>query len=193
MLSRKLYPHQRHHDLDTLVETHGLTLAERHRALPDARALWQFWNVLLRDHPAERIEAAIDELLAGPVLPAALDPTIIDALPDASGIYTFHGDKDECLKVGKADNLRLYARNYFRLDRATAKALDLSNRVRRISWRRTQGAIGAHLRFAAIARAVVPGAKVKSERHLWTWRILPESSPCVEILPHQEQGRLSPS
>jgi DNA polymerase III subunit epsilon len=182
MLSRKLYPDNSHHDLDTLVNAHGLSMTVRHRALPDAQVLWQFWNVLLRDHSLERIESAIGDLLAGPVLPAGLDSTIIDALPDTSGIYAFHGDDDQILKIGKAENLRLYALNYFRLDRATTKALDLAQRVRRISWRRTQGAIGARLSLSVMSKAVLPKAKAKAERSLWTWRVVPDSSPCVEIL-----------
>jgi DNA polymerase III subunit epsilon len=186
MLSRKLYPAQRNHDLDTLAGLHGLKVTVRHRALPDARLLWQFWNMVQRAHPPERVAAAVAELLAGPVLPSHLDPALIDALPAASGIYVFHGENGETLKLGRANNLRWYARDYFRLDRATVKALALSHRVRRISWRRTHGAIGARLRLSVIGRGEQPALRAHAERGLWTWRVTPDASPCVEITPLQD-------
>ncbi|MBM4035887.1 MAG: DEAD/DEAH box helicase [Planctomycetes bacterium] len=46
-LCRILYPALEHHDLDTMVETLGLTAKERHRALDDARLLVGLWGRLL--------------------------------------------------------------------------------------------------------------------------------------------------
>ena len=54
-LSRRLFPEQRHHGLDHLVERHRLDAGARHRALGDAQLLWQFWQRL---HDAERLSAA---------------------------------------------------------------------------------------------------------------------------------------
>ena len=67
MLSRKLYASLVHHDLDSVMKRHGLQTELRHRALPDACLLWQFWRVIHRDHPQESIANAISTLLAGPV------------------------------------------------------------------------------------------------------------------------------
>ena len=43
-LSRGLYPHQPRHNLDALIRRHGLVVEGRHRALPDADAVWQFFR-----------------------------------------------------------------------------------------------------------------------------------------------------
>lgn len=40
-LSPKLYSMFARHDLDSLMERHGLTAEVRHRALPDAQLIWQ--------------------------------------------------------------------------------------------------------------------------------------------------------
>src|SRR5271155_5607508 len=48
MLSRKLYPHLANHDLDSLIDCHGLLVEGRHRALPDAELVWQLWQVIHR-------------------------------------------------------------------------------------------------------------------------------------------------
>lgn len=57
-LSRRLYPQAAAHDLDSLIERHGLECEQRHRALPDARVLWQ----LLRVAAADLDRAALEEI-----------------------------------------------------------------------------------------------------------------------------------
>lgn len=41
-LSRRLFPRERRHSLDAIIERYGLPCDRRHRALDDARALWHF-------------------------------------------------------------------------------------------------------------------------------------------------------
>lgn len=43
-LSRALYPNQTRHNLDTIIATHNLLVAARHRALDDALVLHQFYQ-----------------------------------------------------------------------------------------------------------------------------------------------------
>ena len=42
-LSRRVNPGLPRHNLDMLIAHLGLNITRRHRALPDAQALWQFW------------------------------------------------------------------------------------------------------------------------------------------------------
>src|SRR5439155_1544368 len=48
-LSRRLYPEHARHNLDSLIEHHGLACPARHRALADAEALWQFLQLAERE------------------------------------------------------------------------------------------------------------------------------------------------
>ncbi len=41
-LSRRLYPEHKHHGLDQLIDRHGLRMSQRHRAMADADAIYQF-------------------------------------------------------------------------------------------------------------------------------------------------------
>ena len=66
----------------------------RHRALGDARLLWQLWQKLHDALPAEQITTAIDQLTARPSLPRHLDPDVLDTLPKSAGVYLFHGGTD---------------------------------------------------------------------------------------------------
>ena len=43
-LSRALFPEHKHHNLDSLIDRHGLTVSDRHRALGDAQLIYQFWQ-----------------------------------------------------------------------------------------------------------------------------------------------------
>jgi DNA polymerase-3 subunit epsilon len=49
-LSRRLYPTQRRHNLDTILAVHGIYVKNRHRALDDAEALFEFFQSAHKDH-----------------------------------------------------------------------------------------------------------------------------------------------
>src|SRR5256885_6866973 len=54
-LSRRLYPDSGPHHLDAVIERHALAASDRHRALGDARILWQFVQTLYRDRSADDV------------------------------------------------------------------------------------------------------------------------------------------
>lgn len=61
-LSRKLYPQQRRHNLDTIIDVHGIQVANRHRALDDARALHEFYKIASQQHGL-RVYAEINNIM----------------------------------------------------------------------------------------------------------------------------------
>jgi DNA polymerase-3 subunit epsilon len=183
MLSRKLYPYLTHHDLDSLIESHGLRAGTRHRALPDADLVWQLWQVIHRQHSEDVIRKAIKDLLAGPVLPPQLDPSLIERLPEAPGAYVFHGENNEPLVVGAAGNLKLHVLNYFRVDQATDKALEYAHRVTNITWRATRGMLGAQLHAAALDGVAFAKTARKLNAVAFTWQFSPDAVPCVDVTP----------
>jgi DNA polymerase III subunit epsilon len=191
MLSRKLYPTLPHHDLDSLMERHALESEVRHRALHDAKLVHQFWQVIHREHPPQSIATAIDALLTGPVLPAHLDPGLIDRLPETPGVYVFHGERSEMLASGTANNLRLHVRDYFRIDHASSRAIAISHRIRNITWRSTQGMLGAELQRALLSSNGRP-SKPQASRDLCSWRFDPDAYPSVSLT-SLAKGPLAPN
>ncbi|MGH8308488.1 MAG: exonuclease domain-containing protein, partial [Steroidobacteraceae bacterium] len=105
-LSRRFYPHEPCHNLDAVIERLGLTCERRHRALPDAQALWQFWQTLARTRERDEIEAALQEITQLRSLPPYLPPDLADRLPEGPGVYRFYGENDALLYVGKANDVR---------------------------------------------------------------------------------------
>ncbi len=148
-LSRALYPEMPRHNLDAVMEHHALTIGKRHRAMPDAQVLWQLWQKLRKDWPREQLQAALDLASLRVTLPAALSPDLPDDLPEAAGVYRFHGvseqGEDALLYIGKANNLRERVLDHFRGGASDAKSVKLVAQVRRVEWTETAGELGASL------------------------------------------------
>ncbi len=164
-LSRALFPEHRHHNLDALIERHGLVANGRHRALADAQLIHQFWNMAGATHSKERLTEVIKELTARPSLPSNIDPAIIDELPDTPGVYLFYGENSLPLYVGKAVDLRRRVLSHFSADHRSPKEMSLAQQIRRIEWIKTGGEIGAFLKESALIKELQPTHNRQLRRH----------------------------
>ena len=91
-LSRALFPEHKHHNLDSLIERHSLTVSDRHRALGDAQLIHQFWQDIHKTLDAAYIAATVKKLVGRPSLPSQVDEALIQGLPDTAGVYLFYGE-----------------------------------------------------------------------------------------------------
>jgi DNA polymerase-3 subunit epsilon len=149
-LSRRLYPGEHGHDLDSLIERHGLERAARHRAAPDAAALWQFLCVAAADHGEEVLEVAARQVSREPTLPPHLERGAVDAIPDTPGVYLLYDEGSAPLYIGKSRAMRSRVLQHF------IAGSSWTPRVRRIEWQRTAGELGALLREAALVKELDP-------------------------------------
>lgn len=163
-LSRRLFPEAGRHNLDTIIARHGLQVAARHRALGDARALWEFVQALYRELPPERIEAAVQRLLKTPSLPPQLDPDAIARLPGSPGVYLFYGLNPLPLYIGKSNNLHDRVASHFSSDYRSATDLRLSAEITRIEFEPTAGELGALLRESQLVKRLMPAHNVALRR-----------------------------
>ena len=155
-LSRRLYPDAGRHNLDTIIERHALHAEDRHRALGDARVLWQFVQVLYRDKPASDIEAAITRMMRTPSLPPQLPADVIARLPEGPGVYRFYGQNPLPLYIGKSINLRERVAAHFSSDYRSANDMRLSAEIARIEFEETAGELGALLRESQLIKTLLP-------------------------------------
>ncbi|MGE5640436.1 MAG: exonuclease domain-containing protein [Clostridia bacterium] len=151
-LSRRLYPSERRHDLDSLIARHRLACRARHRALPDADAAWQFLQLAAAEHGDEILAVAARQIARQPSLPPHIDRADIDAIPEAPGVYFFHGEGAAPLYIGKSRNLRSRVLAHFSAGLRSEKETRLARDVRRIEWRRTAGELGALLLEARLVK-----------------------------------------
>lgn len=155
-LSRELYPDAGRHNLDSIIERHGLVCGSRHRALPDAEVLAQLWQRLRKDWPAATLDAAIEKVGRRPSLPSHLSADLIDDLPESAGVYRFFGEGDALIYVGKANNLRERVLEHFMGATRDSKSQRLTSQLRRIEWTETAGELGALLLESQLVRELQP-------------------------------------
>jgi DNA polymerase-3 subunit epsilon len=187
-LSRALFPDMSHHNLDAVMERHGITIDQRHRAMPDAQVLWQLWRKWRAEIAPAELQRALDLASLRATLPAALSPDLADDLPEEPGVYRFFGadeqGSDTLLYVGKANNLRERVLDHFRTGAGDAKSLRLAEQVRRVDWTETAGELGALLMEAREVRESQPvynrQLRGGGERLTWLFgRDAPDAAPVL--------------
>ena len=187
-LSRKLYPQHARHNLDSLIERHGLTVSSRHRALGDARLIQQFWTRVQAEIAPELLDATVRKLTARPSLPVNLDPAAIDDLPEGTGVYLFYGENELPLYVGKSKELKKRVLSHFAADHSSTREMNLAQQVRRIECIETGGEIGALLKEAALIKLLQPihNRTLRRNDELCFWQL-------VEVHPGEWRPSLLPA
>lgn len=194
-LSRALYPAERKHNLDSLIERHALKADARHRALADADLLWQLWQRLNATLPADTFNAALQSLLQRPSLPSHLPSDALDAIPDTPGVYLFYGENDMPLYVGKSVRLRQRVLSHFNADHKLYKDMRLSQQLHRIEVRETAGEIGALLLEAQLVKDLQPvhNRLLRRQGDLCAWRLKEDDRgntlPVLTFASEQDFGR----
>lgn len=170
-LSRKLFPEQYKHNLDSLIQRHGLHVADRHRALSDAELIWQFWRQVQARPGPDALAEAIRFQLQRPALPPQLDPEMLDDIPETPGVYLFHGEREALLAIGHAANLRQRVLAHFNAD---SREYRLGQQTHRIEWRETVGELGARLLESRLIKTLQPlhNRKPRQDTELCAWQLV---------------------
>lgn len=172
-LSRALFPEHQRHNLDSLIERYQLTVTDRHRALADAKVIWQFWQLLTDQIPTETLSATVKKLVNQASLPSQIDPKLIHELPESPGVYLFYGENDLPLYIGKSVNIRQRVLSHFSADHRIGKEMSLSQQLRRISWQETAGELGALLLEAKLIKQCTPihNQRLRRKNDCCAWQI----------------------
>ena len=144
-LSRALFPAEKRHGLDALVERHALVPSDRHRALADADLLWQFWQRLHGLVPLDALRTQIERTTRYFQLAGDITEDLLDTAPAGCGVYVFYGEEDLPLYVGRSVRVRQRVRAHLTAERRSAKDMRLAQQVRRVEWLATGGELGALL------------------------------------------------
>lgn len=171
-LSRRLYPQFPRHNLDTLLERHGVSCRARHRALGDAQVICDLWAIWQAEH-ADFHGALEFAALRPPKLPAHLPAELVDVLPETPGIYRYYGEDGALLYVGKGVSLRAKVLQQLADEHEGSRDHRLAGETRRVEWQETAGELGAMLREAAAVVALKPryNRRAKSQAGAVTLRV----------------------
>lgn len=107
-LSRSLFPKEKAHNLDMIIERFKIKTGTRHRAMPDAEAVLSFFKKLEKETDKELLSSAIEK-----VLDKSSPRTSASELPDSAGVYFFYGPEQELLYIGKSKHVRTRVRSHF--------------------------------------------------------------------------------
>ncbi|HYA28294.1 MAG TPA: exonuclease domain-containing protein, partial [Acidobacteriota bacterium] len=172
-LSRKLYPGYSHHNLDAIIERYGLNCAARHRALGDVRILWQFLQKIGAENDPADLAVAVRSQTKRPNLPAGLDASALDEIPEVPGVYLFYGANGLPLYVGKSVNLRSRVLSHFCGDHRSGQDMKIAQQVTRVDYFETAGPLGALIKEALLVKKLMPihNRRLRGQHDLWTFRI----------------------
>jgi len=185
-LSRLLFAEHARHNLDTLIERHGLECSQRHRALGDAEVLPALLAAFERTAGSERLQDSVQSVLHETRLPPHLPQDLADDLPEGPGVYLFRGEGDALLYVGKSRNLRSRVLAHFGAEHRSSKEAKLARQVRSVEWRETGGELGALLLESRLVKELRPSAnrQLRGSAGLHCIRLCPgPDGPAVEIVP----------
>ena len=186
-LSRRLFPQHVRHNLDAVMERHGLACSARHRALGDARVIHDFWLTLCREVREETLAAAAHAAMGAVKLPPQLPEGLADELPEGPGIYRFFDAGDTLLYVGRGGSLRAAVLGHFAEGGAGGRDVKLKEQVQRVEWEETAGELGALLLEldAVKTRKPLYNRHLKAAERSVTIR-LAENSAAATIVPLDE-------
>jgi DNA polymerase-3 subunit epsilon len=172
-LSRHLFPEQKRHNLDTLIQVHGLKVSARHRALGDADLLFQFWQICEKEFGLDKLLAAIDYVTTNTSLPAHIDKDLVNQIPDAPGVYIFYAENKTPLYIGKSIAMRSRVLNHFQNTLTNRKETKLAMQIRDIDWIETSGDLGALLLESKLIKERLPSMNIKlrKSKDLCAWQL----------------------
>ncbi len=177
-LSRFLFPHEKKHNLDSILGRYGIINTARHRAMGDAKAILQFWQFCEKTFGAQRIHEAVEALLGKQSLPPHIDGKIIEAIPNTPGVYLFYGENKECLYIGKSKNIKTRVLSHFQSSLKQRKEAKLSLQIREIDWIETSGELGALLLESELIKKKLPlmNIRLRKTTSLYAWQLTTVSS-----------------
>lgn len=155
-LSRLLYPAHKRHNLDAVIDRCHLSCPQRHRALPDAQVLWDFYRHIQATFSAELVEQAIQQAVKAPAVPLQIDPAALDALPESAGVYIFYGEDTMPLYVGKSVNIKERVKSHFSQSHSSSVEWKIAQQIQRIETVTTAGELGALLKEAGMIKQMQP-------------------------------------
>ncbi|MDW3650481.1 MAG: exonuclease domain-containing protein [Bacteroidia bacterium] len=136
-LARKLMPGDTSYSLKNLCKRLGITNEASHRAWGDARATTTLFEILLQKEKESFTEELISQELSISKLPPNISKSVVDGLPEETGVYYFLGKNAEILYVGKSNNIRKRIYSHFQGAHKAIRSMQMLDQIHDISYELT--------------------------------------------------------
>ena len=181
--SRNLYPQFKRHGLSQIISRFDLAIENRHRALDDAKMIYQFFQKSSALFSDDEIAATCAMLQKRSSLPTLLDAKEIEKLPNSAGVYYFYDEKGTLLYVGKSVNIRNRVMSHFSSDYKNPKDLRMSTKIAHVDFEQTPSDFGAQIRESNQIKALSPfyNRRLRKVRKLFQYRSVEDENGYLRL------------
>jgi DNA polymerase III subunit epsilon len=163
-LSRFLYPEHKRHNLEVIINRHGLKTINRHRAFDDAKAVWDFLEIAYAEKGEEKFAEAVARQLKHASLPPNLNEAIFKELKNECGVYIFRDEYKQPVYIGKSKTIRNRVLSHFSQDIKSTKEMKLSLKTHTIEAIYTPNELDALLLESKLIKELLPVHNIKLRR-----------------------------
>jgi DNA polymerase-3 subunit epsilon len=131
-LARKFIPGLESYSLGNLCRDLGIELKNRHRAYGDASATVELFKLILSKELNSENIIEIDKS-SQICLPAGLNHSDIDELPEGIGVYQFINNKGEIIYIGKSVNIQKRVKSHLSSKLKRSKDFQIKSSIAKIN------------------------------------------------------------
>lgn len=131
-LARKYLPGHKSYSLGKICNDLGITNEARHRAMGDAKATVELFNLI--NHKIQD-DDLVQKVSKKQTLPPMLNEEDFKKLPELVGIYYFYDRHGELVYIGKSKNIKKRVSQHFRPDMKRTKDINLKNSIANIEFK----------------------------------------------------------
>jgi DNA polymerase III subunit epsilon len=142
-LFKLLVPGRGKYSLDSLMDHFQISCPSRHRALPDARVLYDFYRKIQSLYSPDLLVHFVSQAMRRPSLPLGLSLPDLDSLPESPGVYIFYSASGAPLYIGKSVNIKQRVLSHFSGDQHSSLEMKISRQVKSMETFSTIGELGA--------------------------------------------------
>lgn len=126
-LSRKVFPGLPSYSLGNLIKYFSIPVKARHRALDDAMATAELFDLMIRKYPDRLfLKTELSVAIENTKLPLSFDKEKISRIPDECGIYYYFNEDGKVIYIGKSRKIRSRFLQHFQVTNQKAAFLQRS-------------------------------------------------------------------
>lgn len=163
-LSRKIFPGLPKYGLSSLSKHFNIENTARHRAIGDAQATAQLFEIILANDKNGEVAKLTKRRKAAQYLPPNITTNIIANLPSLPGVYYFYNNKQKVIYVGKAINLKKRVASHFANNKSSKQKQDFLKEVYNITHTNCSSDLAAMLLESIEIHKIWPKYN-KSQKH----------------------------
>ena len=169
-LSRKAFPRLKSYSLGNLIKYFKIKVVHRHRAYDDAKATTVLLKRIFSNQDKVGVKELVNQSLELTRLPKDIQPSDVENLPEACGVYYFANKKGFVIYVGKSINIKSRVKQHF--SKQTRKTDNLFQKVADISYEVTGSELASLLKESKEIKDIQPEINKTQKVKSYTYAVV---------------------